>query len=114
MGSSGGTFNTSTAGTFVGLGSQNNTEASVQQVVPLTRTFTTFFCGLQAAPTANTTFTLRVNGANTGTACTVNTGATTGSVTSSYPVTAGNFISVAVVKSAGGNDNGRYATWGLN
>ncbi len=55
---------------YVGVESTSTTEANVQFLVPRAMSFTTFTCRQSAGGTGTTTWTLRVNGAAVGTACT--------------------------------------------
>ena len=111
MGGSGSSVAASTT-VFTGLSAQSATEGPVQQVAPITQTYTKMYC-FGPKGTAGTTdvFTLRVNGANTTAVCTVPTGGTSVvTVTGlNVTVTAGSLIDVQVANSnaAGG------VTWGL-
>src|SRR5262249_17980460 len=66
---------------FIGVGAVSNTEGNVQQIVATSGHFTAFYCYSQTAPSANITFTLRLDGANTSLTCTINNGSTSGSTT---------------------------------
>jgi hypothetical protein len=111
MGSSGGSVLASTT-VFTGLSSQNGTEGLVQQVAPVTQTFTKMYCfGPKGTAGTSDVFTLRVNGANTTAVCTVPTGGTSVVTVTGLNVTvnAGDLIAVRV---ATGNLAGGV-TWGL-
>jgi hypothetical protein len=90
---------------FAGAGAANATEANVQQVVPVTKTYTKLYC-FGPKPTSGTTdvFTVRDNGSSTTATCTVPTGGTS-VVTSTINLTinAGDLVDVQV---ANGNAAG--------
>ncbi len=77
----------------------------------ITTTFTHFYCRINADPGAGTTtFTFRVNGVDTGTPCSFSANAA--NVTSTYPVTAGDTISVRVDDDTSGGSV--HATWAMD
>jgi len=109
MGGSGSTIAASTT-VFTGLDSQGATEAIVQQVVPVTQTFTKFYC-FGPRPAAGTdVFTVRANGVSQPGTCTIPTGGSA-VVTANVTITlnAGELFDVEVVQ---GNMAGAV-TWAL-
>jgi nitrous oxide reductase len=60
------------------------------------------------------TFTVRINGADVGTACVIGTAATSSSATGSYAVTAGDLITVSVLATGGNSGQVRYVWWSLS
>lgn len=80
---------------YVGFRGASTLEADVQYLVPVSQTFTTLFCRQSVAGAGTLTVTFRVNGANVGAACT-SAATTSQSVVSSYPVTAGDLVTVSV------------------
>ncbi|MFN2614129.1 MAG: hypothetical protein ABR552_04850, partial [Actinomycetota bacterium] len=96
---------------FTGLSSQATTEGLVQQLFPVTQTFTKFYC-FGPKPTSGTSdvFTLRVNGADTTATCTVGSGVTTVVLSPiNISISGGSLVDVKVVN---GNTAGGV-TWGL-
>jgi hypothetical protein len=111
MGASGSSV-VASATVFTGLDSQSGTEGNVQHVVPITQTFTKFFC-FGPRPTASTkdVFTVRVNGVSQTGKCEIPTGGeSVVEVTGlSIKVTAGSLVDVEVKQ---GNSAGAV-TWSL-
>ena len=112
MGGSGGTTVAENTTVFTGLDSQNATESTEQRIVPVTMTFTKFYCA-GTPPNGGTkdVFTVRANGASQTGTCEIKEGGTaTEKATVSITVKAGELIDVKV-------DNGKKAagavSWGL-
>jgi hypothetical protein len=81
---------------FVGLGI-SATEANVAQVMAVSGRFTALFCRQAINATANRTFTLRINGANTTLTCTIPNGSPNGSTTgASIAFNAGDRVAIAL------------------
>jgi Collagen triple helix repeat (20 copies) len=109
MGGSGGSVLAS-ATVFTGLDSQSPTEANVQHVVPVTQTFTKFYCFGPSPGAGTDQFTVRAAGKGQPGTCVVPTGGTT-VVTAAVNITlnAGELFDVEVVQ---GNTAGAV-TWAL-
>ncbi len=111
MGSSSGTALPASGVRYVGTSGTSTTESSVEQVSPVTQTFTKFYC-FGPKPTAGTSdvFTVRVNGSSQTGNCTIPTGGTSVvTATVSINIPAGSLFDVQV---ANGNDAGPV-TWAL-
>ena len=81
----------------MGINSNSSTEATAQVLVPVTKTFTKFYCATSVlAASGTTTFVVRINGTDTSTTCTLSTSQTSNNVTGTYAITAGNLITVGV------------------
>jgi hypothetical protein len=94
---------------YVGIADSEAAEI-VQQVVAETGHFTAMYCYAANAPTVNTTFTLRNNGADTTVTCTIAAGAHTGSTTSlSVAFNAGDLLDI----STPANGNGGKASFAV-
>jgi hypothetical protein len=109
MGGSGTAVATS-ATVFTGLDSQSAVEANVEHVIPVTQTFTKFYCFGPSPGVGTDQFTVRAEGVNTAATCTIPTGGTkvvTAPV--SITLTAGELFDVQVVQ---GNTPGAVS-WGL-
>jgi hypothetical protein len=90
---------------YVGAAAANATETNVQQVVPVTKTYTNLYCfGPKPTGAASDVFTVRDNGSSTTATCTVPSGGTS-VVTSAINLTinAGDLVDVRV---ANGNTAG--------
>lgn len=109
MGGSGSSVAAS-ATAFTGLDSQSATEAIVQQVVPVTQTFTKFYCFGPKPAVGTDAFTVRANGISQPGTCTIPTGGTA-VVTATVKITlnAGELFDVEVIQ---GNTAGGL-TWAL-
>jgi hypothetical protein len=97
MGGSG-TAVTASAPTFTGLDS-HGLEAEVEHIIPVSQTFTKFFCFSSAA--GSDTFTVRVNGASQTGTCTYAGGGTAVGATVSIAVKAGDLFDVEVLQGTG-------------
>ena len=97
---------------FTGVYGQSATEAPVEQLFPVTQSFTKMWC-FGPKPTSNTSnvFTLRVAGSNTTATCSMPSGTTT-AVTNTFTavsIPAGSLIDVQIAQgNAAGQDY-----WGL-
>jgi hypothetical protein len=98
---------------YVGAAIDSTLEPTVQYLVPTTTTYTTLQCRHSLAG-ADVTFTVRINGADVGTACVIGTAATSSSATGSYAVTAGDLITVSVLATGGNSGQVRYVWWSLS
>ena len=110
MGGSGGSFVIASATAFTGLDSQNSTEPAVEKVMPVTETFTKFYCFGPKPSSGSDVFKLRVDGAPTSAECT-STGLTppVTPTTVNVTISAGELFDVEVVQ---GNVGGGV-TWAL-
>jgi hypothetical protein len=86
------------------------TESSVAVPVPTAGTAQGFHVQLSANATADVTFTVRRNNADTSVQCTVSNGSSTGVCSGSQVFSAGNTIDVSISNSAGA---GVTASWEL-
>ena len=110
MGGSGGSVSSNTTA-FTGIDVQSTQESNVQHVMPITQTFTKFYC-FGPKPTAGNTdvFTVRANGVAKAGTCTIPSGGTSVVVaTVNITVNAGELVDVEVKQ---GNEKGAV-TWGL-
>jgi hypothetical protein len=105
-----GSSTTASSTNYLGLAAKSTTESNVQTVLPVTMTFTHFFC-FGPKPTSGTdAFTLMVNGVATTAVCTIPTnGTSVVNAAVNVTIAAGSLIDVKFVN---GNTAGG-ATWGL-
>jgi hypothetical protein len=111
MGSSSGLPLVANSTTFVGTSGASTTETDIEQVVPVTQTYTKFYC-FGPKPTAGTSdvFTVRINGVSQTGTCTIPTGGTSVvTATVSITINAGTLVDIQV---ANGNNAGPV-TWAL-
>jgi hypothetical protein len=97
---------------FTGLDSQNGTESTEERIVPVTMTFTKFYCA-GVIPNASTkdVFTVKINGASQTGTCAINeAGPATEKATVSIEVKAGQLIDVEVKN---GHKAAGAVSWGL-
>jgi hypothetical protein len=90
---SGGASNLSN-GNFVGVADDTSIEAKVQQVMAVGGTFTGLTCFIVTPPSADLTFTLRKNGADTTLTCTIPSGLNSASGTGSVAFSVGDLIDI--------------------
>jgi hypothetical protein len=101
----------SAGGRYWGADDSSTTEADTRILVPVTTTFTTFYCAVSADPgTGTTTFTVRLNGVSQAGTCAIGAG-TSASATVSIAVTAGDLVTVLVTDSNSVSSVTPY--WGL-
>jgi hypothetical protein len=96
-------------GSFVGVSDDTPNEPKVQQVMAVAGTFTGLTCFIITAPTADLTFTLRQNGADTTLTCTIPSGLHVGSGTGSVPFSVGDLIDIRCPSSNVPSSAGSFA-----
>jgi len=95
----------------VGLGQNSTTESDNQYLMPVTKTFTTFWCRQDViSGGGSVTFTVRINGASTSTTCGLSGAGGPTSVSGTYALTAGDLVDVQV---SSNNTTARRVYWGL-
>jgi hypothetical protein len=87
-------------------------EGEVQQIVAAGATFTAMRCWMNGTSASNLTFTLRVNGANSGLTCTITAGQSKGSGTGTAVVVAGDLLDVATPSASTPGQPGSFAISG--
>jgi hypothetical protein len=109
MGGSGSIVAASTT-VFTGLDAQSASEATVEQIMPTTQTFTKFYCFGPTPATSSDVFTVRVAGVSQAATCTVPAaGTTVVSASVNVTINAGELFDVEVAQ----GDAAGAVTWAL-